>query len=494
MSIRFRFTLALTTLGFVLFGVYALLAYRSERDDLRTAATHEIGIIGRALEISLGNALRDRQRADIEETLAILEAFAPNLDIHVIDPGGRPIALSHGAASDPAIEALLARALAARTEVIAFDPDDDPARLVFVAPLTGADSAPLGAVAIARPIDDLLADLARTRARLLAALGGFVLATLAAGLTLGTLLVTRPIARLAGGMRHVREGDFRAHVRPGRRDEIGHLVDEFNAMIGALAEERSRAEAEADARGRLERGLQRIDKLVTIGQLSAGLAHEIGSPLQVLAGRAASLAGHADPAVRRQAELLVAQCDRITRVVEQLLSFGRRKAAAVAPCDLAEPVRAVIDLVAGEARRRGVDLAMEVVDPPHRIEGDRDQIQQVALNLVKNALAATPRGGAITVRIDHARDHAGDHGGDRARDAVRLIVRDTGHGIAPEVAARLFEPFFTTRASEGGTGLGLAVVRAIADEHRARIEVHSEPARGAELVISFPALPEVRHG
>lgn len=491
MSIRLRFTLALTALGFVLFGVYALLAYRSERDDLRTAATHEIGIIGRSLEISLGNALRDRQRADIEETLTILEAFAPNLDIHVADPGRRPIALSRGAASDPAIERLVARAISARTELIEFDPPADPARLVFVAPLTGDDGAPLGSVAIARPIDDLWADLARTRARLLGALGGFVLATMAAGLGLGTLLVTRPTARLLDGVRHVREGDFRARVRAGRRDEIGRLVDEFNAMIGALAEERSRAEAEADARARLERGLQRIDKLVTIGQLSAGLAHEIGSPLQVLSGRAASLGGHADPEVRRQAEQLVAQCDRITRVVEQLLSFGRRKAAAVAPCDLAEPVRAVIDLLAGEARRRGVELVMEVDERPHRIEGDRDQIQQVALNLIKNALAATPRGGTITVRIDHP---AGPPGGGPHAGEVRLCVRDTGAGMAPEVQARLFEPFFTTRASEGGTGLGLAVVRAIADEHHARIEVRSEPGRGAEFVVSFPPLPEVRRG
>ncbi|HWU89586.1 MAG TPA: HAMP domain-containing sensor histidine kinase [Kofleriaceae bacterium] len=482
MSIRFRFTLALTVVGVVLFGLYGLLAYRSEREDLRAAATREIGIIGRSLEVSLGNALRDRQRADIEEMLTILEAFAPNMDIHVFDPGGHPIARSHGAAGDDELERFAARSIAARGELIAFDPPDEPARLVFVAPLTADDGAALGSVAISRPVDDLAAALARTRERLLVTVVGFLLATMAAGLALGTLLVTRPIARLLDGMRHVREGDFRARVRPGHHDEIGRLVDEFNAMIGALAEERSRAEAEAEARARLERGLQRVDKLVTIGQLSAGLAHEIGSPLQVLSGRATALAAHADPEVRRQAEQLVTQCDRITRVVEQLLSFGRRKAAAVALCDLVEPVRVVIDLLAGEARRRGIALAMDVGDRPYQIEGDRDQIQQVTLNLVKNALAATPSGGTIAVRID------------RAGELVRLCVRDSGAGIGPEIQARLFEPFFTTRASEGGTGLGLAVVRAIADEHRARIEVHSQPGRGAEFVVSFPARPEVRYG
>ncbi len=186
--------------------------------------------------------------------------------------------------------------------------------------------------------------------------------------------------------------------------------------------------------------------------------------------------------MRRQAEQLVAQCARITQIVEHLLSFGRRKAAAIAPCDVVDPVRAVIDLLGGEARRRGVALAIEVDGEAHAIDGDRDQIQQVALNLIRNALASTPREGKVTVRVD------------RVHESVRLSVRDTGSGIDAETRARLFEPFFTTRASEGGTGLGLAVVRAIADEHKAKIDVYSEPSGGAEFVVSFPSRLEVSRG
>src|SRR5262249_32945876 len=140
-----------------------------------------------------------------------------------------------------------------------------------------------------------------------------------------------------------------------------------------------------------------IDKLVTIGQLSAGLAHEIGSPLQVVSGRASALLEHPEPEVKRQAQQLVHQCDRIARVVEQLLSFGRRRPALIEPCNLVEPVRTVLELLAGEARRYGVELRMEVDSGSHRIEADADQLQQVTLNLVKNALVATPRGGTIVV-------------------------------------------------------------------------------------------------
>lgn len=472
MSIRLRFTLALTAVGVVLFGTYALWAYYSERDDLHTAATSELRIVGQSLETSLGNALRDKQRADVDETLSTLETLAPGLDIHIHDAVGQPIAHSKGAATDALVETLAARAALARTDSVTFDPDAP--RIIFSGPLTADDGSVIGSLAVARPTADLTADLERTRDRLILALVAFLVATIAAGLVLGTLHVTRPIARLLEGVRHVRDGDYSTRVDPHRDDEIGTLVDEFNAMLAALAESRARIEAEAEARTRLELGLQRVDKLVTIGQLSAGLAHEIGSPLQVLSGRASALLEHGDPEVQRQARLLVGQCDRITRVIEQLLSFGRRKASAIGPCELTVAVVAVLDLLGGEARRRSIVLDLQADAGSHEIIGDLDQLQQVTLNLVRNALSATPPGGTITVRID--RDH----------ERIRLAVRDTGKGIDAETQARLFEPFFTTRAADGGTGLGLAVVRAIVDEHRARIDVHSAPGAGAEFVISFP--------
>lgn len=481
MSIRLRFTLALAGVGVVLFSTYAVWSYRSERRDLHEAAIAEIKVVGQSLETALGNALRDKQRTDIEETLTTLEAVAPGLDIHVHDAAGGPIAHSRGSVSDERIETLATLATVAREELVELDPPGDPSRVIYAAPLLSEDGTLLGSLAVARPTADITADLARTRNRLAIALAAFAVASVLTGLLLGTVHVTRPLARLLAGVRQVREGDFRARVQPGRDDEIGELVDEFNAMIATLAEMRSRIEAEAEAHARLEVGLQRIDKLVTIGQLSAGLAHEIGSPLQVLSGRASELMEHDDPEVRRQAELLVGQCERITRVIEQLLSFGRRKPAAIGPCDLVVPVVEVIDLLAAEARKRKITLALETSDEAHDIVGDVDQLQQITLNLVRNALAVTPAGGRITVRVD------------RVDDAVRLVVRDTGPGIDSATQARLFEPFFTTRATEGGTGLGLAVVRAIATEHRATIDVISEPGMGAEFIVRFPYRREGAH-
>jgi signal transduction histidine kinase len=122
-----------------------------------------------------------------------------------------------------------------------------------------------------------------------------------------------------------------------------------------------------------------------------------------------------------------------------------------------------------------VALELRVDTGDHTIDADEDQLQQIVLNLVRNALAATPSGGRITVRVEAAPE----------RGQVRLVVRDTGPGIPPEMQGRLFEPFFTTRASEGGTGLGLAVVRAIVTDHGGTITATSD--HGAEFVVSFPA-------
>ena len=472
MSIRLRFTVALTLIGVVLFGTYAVLAYHNESGDLHVATEREIRIIGRSLETSIGNALRDRQRTDVDATLATLEQLEPTVDIHVHGPDGGPIAHSAGAALDTPVEKLVATAAMTRREIVEFQ--DDRSRIVLAAPLTGNDGALLGAMAIVRPTTDLEADLGRTRWRLIAVVIAFVVATMIAGLVLGTLYVSRPVASMLAGIRDFRRGDVGARVQVSRHDEIGDVIDEFNAMVAALAEARAQVETETEARHALERGLQEADKMITIGQLSAGLAHEIGSPLQVLTGRASTLAEHPDPEVRRQGTILVTQSERIAKIVEQLLSFGRRKAATIASCDVAEPVKRVIELLASEARRRGIALVVEIDDQDHRIEADGDQLQQVVLNLVNNALAASTSGGTITVRVA------------AANGTVRLIVKDTGAGIPAEIQPHLFEPFFTTRAQAGGTGLGLAVVRAITDEHGGAIEVTSTPGQGAEFVASFP--------
>ena len=475
MSIRFRFTITLTLLGLLLFGGYGLVDYYRERSDLRASIAAEIQMLGRSLQISLANALRDRQRVDIDETLRTLAGLPTSVDIYVREPDGATIR-SRDAETSEQLDALLAQVEPTRPERLSFA--DGTA--TYLAPLLGDHDELLGAIAVVRHTTDLADDLTRTKWRLIILVLGFVAITSLVGMLLGTIYVTRPARAVLTGIRHVREGDFRRRVPGDHRDELGALVAEFNAMVGDLEDARDRAQLATDAHLRLESGLQRVDKMITIGQLSAGLAHEIGSPLQVLRGRASALLeATKDPEVLRQARILIEQTERISRIVEQLLSFGRRRPTALTRCVLAEPINTVIELLGVEARRQGVTLTTRISLDDATIEADADQMQQVVLNLVRNALAVTPRGGTITVSLEPTAD----------AEAVRLVVADTGPGISAEMRGRMFEPFFTTRASEGGTGLGLAVVRAIVVEHGGKVAVDSEPGQGARFTVTLPRRP-----
>jgi two-component system, NtrC family, sensor histidine kinase HydH len=306
------------------------------------------------------------------------------------------------------------------------------------------------------------------------------------GLILGAVYIGRPLGRMAAAMQEVRSGNLQSVLSVNHKDEMGAVAAEFNAMVADLREARRRLEEEAESRGRLHRTLQEADKLITIGQLSAGLAHEIGSPLQILNGRARALLTHMQDhtETQRNAEILVSQTERITRIVEQLLRFARRRPISPTRTDLRTTVNTVLDLLRYEARRRGVSLTFSCGQelPPALVNADG--IQQIVLNLVANALTATPNEGSVTVSLDMSFLPALNGG--HEVPAVRLVVTDTGCGMSAEVLKRLFEPFFTTRATEGGTGLGLAVVKSIVTEHGGTISVKSEPRVGSQFTVDLP--------
>jgi signal transduction histidine kinase len=246
-------------------------------------------------------------------------------------------------------------------------------------------------------------------------------------------------------------------------------------MLGRLEAAERAVTVEVDARRDATRSLEAADRLGTLGQLSASLAHEIGSPLQVVLGRARALVEHPEePArVRQVAGVLVKEAERITRIVDQLLALTRRPPARREPVELRLLVRDVVSLLEIEARRKRVHLSLEEGDEI-AIEGDPDRLRQVVLNLVRNALAAVAERGSVVVHVES--DPSG----------ARVRVVDDGAGMAPEVRERVFEPLFTTRSAEGGTGLGLAVVQGIVQEHRGTVVVTSAPGRGSSFVVTLP--------
>ncbi|HYA02794.1 MAG TPA: ATP-binding protein [Syntrophobacteria bacterium] len=230
---------------------------------------------------------------------------------------------------------------------------------------------------------------------------------------------------------------------------------------------------------RLEEEVRRSEKLAALGELAAGVAHEIRNPLSSIRGLAHFLrrALTERPQEMAYAEIMVKEVDRINRVVTDLLTIARPQEPDLAPADLQELLDHTVHLVQADVDRRGVEIHLTIARGLPEVVVDENQITQALLNLVLNALQAVETGGTIEVGASV----------EDLDSRLHLWVEDNGPGVPPEHVERIFDPFFTTRAK--GTGLGLPIVQKIAENHRGEIRVESPPkgkARGSRFTISIP--------
>ncbi|HSF01415.1 MAG TPA: ATP-binding protein, partial [Solirubrobacterales bacterium] len=272
--------------------------------------------------------------------------------------------------------------------------------------------------------------------------------------------VLRPIRQLMAGVHALATGRPEPIDAEGR-DEFARLARAFNEMADRLAEAHRRLVAETEARLDLARQVRQAEQLAVAGRLASELAHEIGTPLNVISGRAEYVQRELPPGSRvaGQLDIIVKQIDRISGIIASLLDVVRPAKAEIQPIALGPLLRGVVELLRPSAARQGLTLHAELAGSV-RVLGDPNQLQQVAINLLVNAIEATPRGGHVVLR---AREEGAD--------GAELEVRDSGTGIAPEHVQRVFDPFFTTKPPGRGTGLGLAICRDIVREHGGTITV-----------------------
>lgn len=238
----------------------------------------------------------------------------------------------------------------------------------------------------------------------------------------------------------------------------------------------------------LESQLVRAEKLATVGALAAGIAHEVGTPLGVVRARAEYLVSKLgkDHPQAESARVVISEIDRITRTIRQLLDFSRLQQPALEPVSPAALCRDVAELLELEAERRQVQLVVNVTEPLPQVSADPDQLRQVLVNLLMNALHASKKDGKVELRCEA-----------REPGTLSFVVEDDGSGIAPENLNQVFDPFFTTRKRGQGTGLGLAIVSQIARNHGATVELESEPGKGTVAKLRWPLAPasmEAVHG
>jgi len=278
--------------------------------------------------------------------------------------------------------------------------------------------------------------------------------------------VSRPVERLAAGVRAVSGGDWEARVPVSSQDEIGELARAFNRMTELLLEQRDRA-------------LQ-AERVAAWRELARRLAHELKNPLFPLQLTVENLQrareqhpDQFDEVFRESTATLACELANMKSIIGRFSDFAKMPAPQVEPSDVREVVRETLRLLDAQLRDRGIIPVLELAGPDDRIVADPELLGRALQNLALNAMDAMPNGGTLRIRTE------------QRPDGTRIEVSDTGQGLSPEECARLFTPYYTTK--KHGTGLGLAIVQSVVSDHQGRISVSSEPGRGTTFTIDLPA-------
>ncbi len=486
--------------------IHGWLAFRALRDEVRGRAAAIASDI--AFGITTAQELADRELLGLE--IRNIMAARPTLrwlDVYADGPNGlMPIASSReGLPARP--PELVGQAFSeGRTLATAGTAGGSEAWLAAAPVRLGGNTA--GVVALAISLEGA--------SRLSISLGQqllFVLVVASVAIVLGLAFfmdrnVNRPIRTLLDTMAAVEGGNLSATPQIARQDEMGQLagglsnmlrriresheentrlverINRFNQELQLRVDEAThelakRNEALRRANERLfdlQRQLGRAQRLATMGQLAATIAHEIGTPLNSVAVHLQLLArsfGLTDQD-RQRLVTIDGQIRRLVQTVQQRLVLTRGEAHRLEPTDLNELVRSVTDLVSPVLVAKGIACSVAGDNLLPKVQVDGHQIQQVLLNLLTNAVDAMPAGGSLRVETG------------LAGSTVWLRIADSGPGIPPDAREQVFEPFFTTKELGKGAGLGLAICRQIAEAHKGTIGVTDTPGGGATFEVRLP--------
>jgi two-component system NtrC family sensor kinase len=354
----------------------------------------------------------------------------------------------------------------------AFTTDDDESRIYYSEYLPYPNQLVSWVISLAIAEDEVSAPFRRIRtASWLVAATALLLAL---GLAqVGARRIAEPICELASSLKAYAQGQRTPLPKRAATAEIQELRGAFDYMADTL--ERAREE-----RDTAERMLRQSAKLASIGEMAAGIGHEINNPLNNMLSLAKLIKRDIDPANRRtqqDVEALIDEGNRASRIVRGILNFARQVEPEYRPIQVADWIGETVSLVAQAAREASVTLRARAPEGLS-FEGDRNQLQQVLVNLLLNAIQASEAGGEVRIEAEAIRD-----------DQVEIRVIDEGCGIDPQIMDKLFDPFFTTKPVGEGSGLGLSISLGIVEHHGGRLHLQPEPSGGVSAIVRLPAHP-----
>jgi signal transduction histidine kinase len=326
---------------------------------------------------------------------------------------------------------------------------------------------------------DINYSLLETRRRVMEATRLFVFSTVAIILFLSVAIslvmlrfVRKPLNLIVENMARVERGDFSVRMKPEGRDEVGRLITSFDSMVDKLD----------TAKKELEhyhfQQMERADRLASVGEMAAGIAHEIKNPLTGIAAAITIIKDDFDPADPRTEIVneVLEQIKRLDKTVNDLLFFGKPTHPELAHTNLNSVVQKTLMFAAQHRSGKNIEKKLELEENLPPVYVDPKQIQQVLLNLILNALQAMQNGGVLTVRTELAEADG--------KQWARVAIADTGPGIPAQLLPKIFTPFFTTKAQ--GTGLGLAICHKLVTQHGGRLDVASEDGKGTIFTVDLP--------
>jgi len=460
-------------------GIFVWLMSSLFEHRARMQLEEQVRLVSRAVLLPLGHALENERPGAVGEVLRSLASIQRLYSIDVYNQQ-RHLVTSTNPSTEPS--KLAPQVTLIREEGLEQNLDV-AGRTVYsyTLPITTSTSDDiLGWLRITRREREIRAQAAAIRYQGLL-LGGAALLIIGAVVLVGhRRAIGEPLRRIGGAVREIeRVQDNR--VPTGGPREIQRVGDAINRMLTKLETAEQHLAERREREINLERKMRQREKLAVIGQLAGGVAHELGTPLSVIDGQAQRLLRDpaSSPALRSKLETIRAEVERVSATVRQLLDVGRET-----PGDQREwvSVRSI-----GEAAMKATAATLDTQHLTLSFDGncldapicvDRMRIEQALLNILRNAVQASPAAGAIHLRAD------------REGNGIRWIVTDEGTGVAPQHRERLLEPFFTTKDPNQGTGLGLSVVHGIAKTYDGELLFRQREHRGTEVQLMLPAVFE----
>lgn len=462
MRLTLKLAAVLVALVLAVLAAEANLRLGYERREFTRDIEREQHLLGNALAPAVELALATRGLEAAERIVHRAEQAEQEVTIHLLDAAATGVHVS-----------------AEITETL----EGQPGTVRTLVPVRSPAGAPPYLLALSESLAGTEQRLETSTLRILIAAILSLLAAGAAAMLVGDWLVGRPVRNLVQHAYQIAQGELPRPQYSKRRDEIGMLAEAMRNMVDGLATARRQAEEAATAKDQVERELRRSERLAAVGTLGAGLAHELGTPLQVVSGRARAIATDqaACPETRRHAEIIREQTLRMSRIVRQLLDFAR------APVELPRSVSAeslleeAAQLMRPTAEERNCHIVLRPATERTQVHVDVQQIVQVLTNVINNAIDAMPDGGTVTLSATRVAPKDGQAG-----YRARLEIADEGTGIPEEHLPHIFDPFYTTKPVGKGTGLGLSVAHGVIKEHGGDFDIKPVAPHGTRLAIHLP--------